>query len=136
MKVADRMVHDVVTLEEGQTLREALTTFQRHHIRHIPVVREGKLVGILTDRDVKRATPSPIAGAHMEDYDKVIDSTLISQIMTRNPYTVTPSTPLRDAVKLLHDRKNGALPVVEGDRLVGLITATDMLMDLYRLLPE
>ena len=72
----------------------------------------------------------------MDDYDKVVDSTKAAQLMTRNPYCVTPSTPLRDAVKALHDRKHGAIPVVEGDRLVGLVTATDMLGYLYTLLPE
>jgi acetoin utilization protein AcuB len=56
--------------------------------------------------------------------------------MTRNPFAVTPSTSLRDAVKVLHDRKYGAVPVVEQDRLVGILTATDMLLDLYNLLPE
>jgi acetoin utilization protein AcuB len=136
MKVADRMVRDVITLEVDQTLREAIALFQKHHIRHVPVLEAGKLVGILTDRDVKRATPSPLAGDSIEEFNRVVDSSRIKQIMTRNPYCVTPATPLRDAVKLLHDRKNGSLPVVEGDRLVGLITTTDMLMDLYNLLPE
>jgi CBS domain-containing protein len=56
--------------------------------------------------------------------------------MTRNPFTVTPSTPLKDAVKALHDTKFGALPVVEGGNLVGLLTATDMLKDLFDLLPD
>ncbi len=136
MKVADRMVRDVITLDADQTLREAIGIFQKHHIRHVPVLKDGKLVGILTDRDVKRATPSPLAGDSIEEFNRVVDSSRVGQLMTRNPYCVTPATPLRDAVKILHDRKNGALPVVEGDRLVGLITTTDMLMDLYKLLPE
>ncbi len=136
MKVADRMVRDVITLDADQTLREAIALFQKHHIRHVPVLKDGKLAGILTDRDVKRATPSPLAGDSIEEFNRVVDSSRVGQLMTRNPYCVTPATPLRDAVKILHDRKNGALPVVEGDRLVGLITTTDMLMDLYKLLPE
>ena len=136
MKVADRMVRDVVSLDEGEKLRSALELFQKHHIRHLPVLKDGKLVGILSDRDLMRATPSSISGAGMEDFDRVVDSTTLAQIMTRNPYCVTPSTRLKDAVKVLHDRKHGALLVVEGERLVGLISATDMLMDLYDLLPE
>jgi acetoin utilization protein AcuB len=136
MKVADRMVRNVITIEARQTLRDAIALLQKHHIRHVPVLDGKKLVGILTDRDVKRATPSPLAGDSIEEFHKVVDSTIIAQIMTKNPYCVTPATPLRDAVKILHDRKNGALPVVEGDRLVGLLTTTDMLMDLYNLLPE
>lgn len=136
MKVADRMIKQVVTLGEDNSLREALIAFQKHHIRHVPIVQGGRLVGILTDRDLKRATPSPFSGADRDTFERVVDTIRVGQIMTRNPFTVTPSTPLRDAVKVLHDRKFGALPVVEGDRLVGIITATDMLKDLYELLQD
>ncbi|MBI3449073.1 MAG: CBS domain-containing protein [Acidobacteria bacterium] len=136
MKVADRMIKQVVTLGENATLRDALLAFQKHHIRHVPIVEGGKLVGIITDRDLKRATPSPFSGADRETFERVVDSTRVGQIMTRNPYTVTPSTPLRDAVKVLHDRKFGALPVVDGETLVGIVTATDMLKDLYDLLQD
>jgi acetoin utilization protein AcuB len=136
MTVADRMVKNVITLEEGMTLREALLLFQRHHVRHVPVVRNGALVGMVTDRDMKRATPSPFAGADLETFERVVDGTRIGQIMTRNPFAVTASTPLRDAVKVLQTRKFGALPVVDGERLIGLLTVTDLLQDLYDLLPE
>jgi CBS domain-containing protein len=136
MKVADRMIRQVVTLAEDTTLREALIAIQKHHIRHVPIVHGEQLVGIMTDRDLKRATPSPFSGADRDTFERVVDTTRVGQIMTRNPFTVTPSTPLRDAVKVLHDRKFGALPVVEGDRLVGIITATDMLQDLYDLLSD
>lgn len=136
IKVADKMVTDVITIAEEQSLRDALELFQRHHIRTLPVLKDGDLVGILSDRDARRATPSPITGAGMDDYNRIVDSTRIAQLMTRNPYCVTRSTPLRDAVKALHDRKHGAIPVVEGKKLVGLVTATDMLKILYTLLPE
>jgi len=134
--VADRMVRKVIALQETQSVREALLTVQRHQIRHLPVLRNGELVGMVTDRDLKRATPSPVSGADMETFDRVVDSTPVSQIMTRNPFTVTPSTRLKDAVKVLHDRKFGAIPVTDGNKLVGLITATDMLLHLYNLLPD
>lgn len=134
--VRDRMVKIVVTLSEEQTLRDALIEARKHQIRHLPVVNGGKLVGMVTGGDLKRSTPSPHAGEDQETFDRVVDSVKMGQIMTRNLLTVTPSTPLRDAVKMLHDRKFGALPVVEAERLVGLLTATDMLKELYDLLPE
>lgn len=136
MTVGDRMVRNVIALQAGQHLREALLVMRKNSIRHLPVLEEGKLVGILTDRDVTRATPSAMSGADLETFNNVVDSTLIKQVMTRNPYAVTPSTPLRDAVKVLHDRKYGALPVVEGGRLVGIITVMDLLKDFMVLLPE
>lgn len=129
--VEELMTRQVVTLTETASLREALALLQRHRIRHIPVVEDARLVGILTDRDVKRATPSLLSGTSQEDYDRVLAQTHVSQVMTRNPFSVTPSTSLKDAAKLLADRKFGALPVVEGDRLVGILTNTDLLRAFY-----
>ena len=134
--VEERMTRQVVTLTENASLREALALLQRHRIRHIPVVEDERIVGILTDRDVKRATPSLLSGVSQEDYDRVLAQTHVSQVMTRNPFSVTPSTSLKDATKLLAERKYGALPVVEGDRLVGILTNTDLLRAFYESLED
>ena len=134
--VEERMTRRVVTVTENASLREALALLQRHRIRHIPVVEGEMIVGILTDRDVKRATPSLLSGVSQEDYDRVLAQTHVSQVMTRNPFSVTPSTSLKDATKLLADRKYGALPVVEGDRLVGILTNTDLLRAFYESLED
>jgi len=136
MVVEDRMTRKVMTLTEDQTLREAIAVMQRHRIRHLPVVADGRILGILTDRDVKRATPSLLSGVDQNQYDRVLSTTRVSQVMTRNPYTVTPSTPLKDAVKVVVDRKFGALPVVEADMLVGIITSTDLLRAFHEMLDE
>ena len=136
MKVSDRMTREVVTLDEGQSLREALTLQQRHKIRHIPVVDAGRIVGILTDRDLKRASASLLSGIGQEQYDELLDTTRVGQVMTRNPYTVTPATPLKDVAKILIDRKFGALPVIEKNLLVGIITDIDLLGALYEMLGE
>jgi CBS domain-containing protein len=136
MKVSDCMTREVVTLDEEQSLREALTVQQRHRIRHIPVVAAGRIVGILTDRDLKRASPSLLSGIDQEQYDKVLDTTRVGQVMTRNPYTVTPATPLKDVAKILIDRKFGALPVIEKKLLVGIVTDIDLLRALYEILDD
>jgi CBS domain-containing protein len=134
--VEQRMTRDVVTLEQGQSLRDAMGVMQRHRIRHAPVLDGDRLVGILTDRDVKRATPSLLSGIDREQYDRVLSQTRVGQVMTRNPYSVTPTTSLRDAVKLFVDRKFGALPVVEAGRLVGILTQTDLLRAFYETLED
>ena len=122
MKVSDCMTREVQTLSEEQSLREALSLQQRYKIRHIPVVTDGRIVGILTDRDLKRASPSLLSGISQEQYDELLDTTRVEQVMTRDPHTVTPATPLKDAAKILLERKFGALPVVdEGRRLLGLL---------------
>ena len=136
MKVEDRMTRKVFTLAEDQSLREAIAVMQRNRIRHAPVVSGEKVVGILTDRDVKRASPSALSGIDQAQYDRVLNETRVGQAMTRNPFTVTPSTSIRDAVKVLIDRKYSALPVVEDDRLVGIITGTDMLRLFHETIDE
>ena len=136
MKVSDRMTREVVTLEQEQSLREALTLQQRHKIRHIPVVADGSVVGILTDRDLKRASPSLLSGIDQEQYDQLLDTTRVEQVMTRNPETVTPATPLKDVAKILIEGKFGALPVIEKKKLVGIITEIDLLRALHELLDE
>jgi len=136
MKVEDLMTRKVVTLTEDQSLREAIAVLQRHRIRHVPVISGEKVIGILTDRDVKRASPSALSGIDQSQYDNVLTATRVGQVMTRDPFTVTPSTPIKDALKVLIDRKYSAMPVVEADRLVGIITGTDMLRLFYDTLDE
>ncbi len=136
MKVSDRMTREVVTLEEEQSLREALTLQQLHKIRHIPVVADGRVVGILTDRDLKRASPSLLSGIDQKQYDELLETIRVGQIMTRNPHTVTPATPLKHVAEILIDRKFGALPVIENNLLVGIITEIDLLRVLYEMLDE
>lgn len=136
MTVEQRMTRKVVTLAPQDTLREAIAALQRHHIRHIPIVEDDLVVGILTDRDVKRATPSLLSGVDQEQFDRVLRQTRVAQVMTRNPFTITPGTTLRDAAKILVDRRFGALPVVEEGKLVGIITGTDLLRALRDMLEE
>ena len=136
MKVSDRMTRDVVTLEEDQSLRDALSLQQRHKIRHIPIVTLGRVVGILTDRDLKRASPSLLSGISQEKYDELLDTTLVGQVMTRDPQAVTPETSIKEVAKILIDQKFGALPVTDKNQLVGIITDIDLLGVLHELLDE
>lgn len=136
MIVEALMTREVRTLKEDDALRDAIALMQRHRIRHIPVTEDDRIVGIVTDRDLKRATPSLLSGINQEKYDKVLVETRVGQVMTRNPYTVTPSMPLKDAAKIFVDRKFGALPVVEEGRLVGIITGIDMLRAFYETLKD
>ena len=127
MKIAEVMSRTVVTLTPEQTLRDAVELLRSKHIRHLPVVEGSKLIGIVTDRDVKRATPSLLSGVDRDEYDRVLDETKIAQIMTREPMTVTPESELKAAVKVFIERKVGALPVVSGSQLVGIVTEIDLL---------
>src|SRR5580765_4151934 len=117
MLVEDVMSRALVTIAPEDTLRAALDLLQRNRIRHLPVVDGSALVGIVTDRDVKRATPSVLSGIEREEHDRVLATTKVAQFMTRDPTTVTPKTGLKAAIEIFLKRRVGALPVIEEGRL-------------------
>jgi len=114
MLVGDVMQTRVVTVAPFTTVPEALGLAQRRGIRHLPVV-DGGLVGIVSDRDLKRALGA--GGAEERRVD---------QIMTRAVVTVTPGAPVEEAARVMLEERISALPVVDGGRLVGIVTETDV----------
>jgi acetoin utilization protein AcuB len=122
------MTRDAVCLRDTAPLREAVELVIGRHIRHMPVLdATGRLVGIATDRDVKRALPSPLSATAADEYEAILDTTPLSRVMTREPLTVSPDASMAEAVRLLLDNRIGGLPVVEGGRLVGILTERDVL---------
>ena len=136
LTVRDYMVSEVETLAPDDSLETAVMLERRFRIRHIPIVEKGELVGMVTDRDLKRALPSPVTGSDQQTFERVVQTTLLRQIMTRSPTTISPTAPLREAVQILCDKKFGAIPVVEKGKLVGIITGVDMLRALLSLLDK
>jgi CBS domain-containing protein len=128
-KVRSRMKTELVTLGATEKLREAVRLELQRKIRHIPIVDgDGRLLGIVTDRDIKRALPSPLTGQlAREEYDAVLDETELQKVMTRDPVSVSPDTTLSEAVQIMFEKKIGGLPVVEKGKLVGIFTQTDAL---------
>ncbi len=136
MFVEDVMSRSVVTLAPEDTLRDALNLLRSNRVRHLPVVDGSALVGIVPDRDVKRATPSVLSGVDRDEHDRVLATTKVAQFMTREPITVTPKSGLKAAVKIFLDRRVGALPVVEDGHLVGILSDIDILRAAHDLLPS
>lgn len=128
------MTRDPVTVAPNDTVRLAIERMRERGCRRLPVVDNTKLVGIVTDRDLRRATNSPLVLRERWYDDFLLDHVTVRACMTANPFTVTPRTPMVDAAKLMRDRKIGGLPVVDGDKLVGIVTETDLLNYLIRLL--
>jgi acetoin utilization protein AcuB len=106
---------------------------RRKKIRHLPVVESGKLVGIVTDRDVKRALPSVFSG-DQDEYDRVLNETPVDKVMTKDPYTVGPKDEIKDALAVMIERKIGAVPVVSNGALIGIVTDIDYLKALLKML--
>jgi acetoin utilization protein AcuB len=133
--VAQFMTPNPFTLEPEDSLMQALETMRLRGVRRIPIVLGGVLVGLLVEGDLKRAEPSTLSQSQ-EDFTRVMEGTTISRIMIQNPVTVTPATALVEAARTLHSTKYGSLPVVEDERLVGILTDNDMLRALIDVLGE
>ena len=128
------MTVKVQSLSSNDRLLDAALLMRSSHFRHIPIVDDGELVGILTDRDIQRCAPSLLARVSAEEYNAVFEETPISRVMTRGPVQISPDARLGDAAALLREKKLGCLPVVEKGKLVGIITKADMLSALIKML--
>lgn len=125
--VNDLMTVDPKFITPDTTLRRILELMEREGCRQLPVVDGETLVGLVTDRDVRLITNSPLVLHSRTQDEAMLDSIVAEGIMSLNPMTVTPDTPAYVATEMLSIYKFGALPVVEGNVLVGIITVTDFL---------
>jgi acetoin utilization protein AcuB len=125
--VRDFMTAPVTSVPQDASLLDAALTFRSTGFRYLPVVEGGRIVGVISDRDVQRVSPSLFSKLSQEEYNHVFRTTPIKDVMTRNPITVTPGTPLSEAATILDEHKVGCLPVVQDGQLVGIITVIDML---------
>ena len=137
MYVRDYMTTSVTTLTDDARLIDAALLIRRTGKRHVPILNgEGKVVGIISDRDVARMAPSILGQMTPEEYNSIFESTPITVAMTKNPMTIGPDEPIANAVNLLYTKKIGALLVVQGGSLAGILTVSDMLGLLNELLAE
>ena len=128
MIVAKRMMRTPVFLDEDDSMKTAMDTLKDREIRHLPVLKGGsKLVGILTETDIKQASPSTATALEIREVYYLLDKIKVKQIMTKRPYTISPTAPIEEAAMVMRDKKIGCLPVMEEGRLVGILTETDIL---------
>lgn len=136
MKVRDRMTTEVITVGLADPIRKAWELVEENQLRRFPVVEGDKLVGIITDRDIRNATASSVVLTEKKYHDFLLDTVKIESVMTPDPATVTPDTPLDEAARMILELKVGGLPVIEQGKLVGIITETDLIKTLVELLPD
>ncbi len=128
MLVKNIMQTHVVTATPETRLARVLSLLQRRGFRHVPVTEGGKLVGIISDRDLKQAVVSLAgSGASGAILDRAQERLTAAEIMMRTVTTIGPMFPVEEAARLMMTQKISALPVTEGDRLVGIVTETDVL---------
>jgi acetoin utilization protein AcuB len=128
LTVGDWMTPDPVTVDESTSVAEAIHLLEERHLRHLPVMRAGRLVGLVTEKALLGYGPGKATSLDRWELHHLLAQTPVAAAMTSTPHTVTPETPLADAARLLHDRKLGGVLVVDarGD-LVGVLTTTDAL---------
>jgi CBS domain-containing membrane protein len=125
--VREIMMGSPVTLKPDDTLNLANDVISLGRIRHIPVVEFGRLVGLITERDVMGAAAAHIFGLKRSTKSALLKSVLIKDVMKKRLVTVEPETPIKDAAHLMAEKKIGCVPVVSAGALVGLVTTTDVL---------
>lgn len=128
MIVAKRMMRNPVSVDENDSMKKAMDLLRDREIRHLPVLKGGdKLVGIVSERDIKQASPSPATALEIREIYYLLDKVKVRQIMTRRPYTISSTAPIEEAALIMREKRIGCLPVVDDGRLVGILTETDIL---------
>jgi acetoin utilization protein AcuB len=125
MKVKDVMTWNVVTIPSDTPIMEAKKIMQTHKILRLPIVDRGKLVGIVTKERIDRQGPSPATSLSVWELNYLLAKMTVREIMNKDLITVTPNTTVESAVALAQTKGVGALPVVEGGKLVGIVTTND-----------
>ncbi|MBL7472483.1 CBS domain-containing protein [Robertkochia sediminum] len=127
-KVAKIMTTEMVQLDLNDDLYKAERLFNKHKIRHIPVTDGKKIVGILSMTDLMRISYADVIDEDDDTVESVVYNMFkLPQVMTRVPETVTADTTIREAAAILATREFHALPVVDNDELVGIVTTTDVI---------
>jgi nitrogen fixation NifU-like protein len=134
MLVKDWMSRKPWTITEERSIKEAKELMMEHKVRRLPVVAGDILVGIITKDDILAASPSIIDFQTTDEIKKHLEETSVASVMTEDPYTVTANAPVEDAARLMAEKKVGALPVLEGGALSGVITETDIFRALVKVL--
>lgn len=137
VRVRDVMTRPVVTFRQAMTVGAAAKAMRARSIRHAPVLDDkGHLVGMVSDRDLRQVILEPALRDAFEELDQMLRRRTIKDVMTWGVIGVKPDTLLREATNLIHTNKIGAVPVIEHDRVVGMLAAGDVLKAVIRMLDE
>ena len=132
MLVGERMTHPVIFVGLDTPVQDALQLMKRERIRRAPVVKDGKLVGIISDKDLLNASPTKATSLSIWEINYLVSKIKVDEVMTSDVITVAEDTPIEEAARILADNKIGGLPVMRDSAVVGIITETD----LFRILLE
>jgi acetoin utilization protein AcuB len=127
MLVRERMSQDPVTTPPDSSVPDALRLMRDRKVRRLPVLdRHGQLVGIVSDKDLLHASPSPATTLAVWEIPELLAKLKVDRVMTREVVTISEEAPVEEAARIMADRQIGGLPVMRGKTLVGIITETDL----------
>jgi acetoin utilization protein AcuB len=127
MLVGERMTKDPIVIRDDTSIDKALKTMQDNKVRRLPVLNDkGALVGIVSERDLLFASPSPATSLSIYELHYLLSRITVAAVMTAEVITVTEDTPLEEAARIMADNRIGGLPVERKGDLVGIITETDL----------
>jgi acetoin utilization protein AcuB len=134
MRIRDFMSTNVVTVDEKTSIHDAKKLMDAHKIRRLPVMKKDKLVGLVTKHMLLEASPSPATSLSIHELHYLLAKMTVEDIMVKSPYTISPDMPPEEALQLGQEMGYGAFPVVEGGRLVGVVTESDIVRLMTRVL--
>lgn len=126
MYVGDYMASDPVTVGPNDSVGDALELLKDHSIRRLPVVSKGKLIGLVTNTDLMKASPSPATSLSIHEINYLYPKIKIKDIMTKGVVTIGPDEAIEEAAVLMREKKLGTLIVVNKNNLEGIITESDL----------
>ena len=126
MFVGERMSRPVICISPDEPINEVLAMFKKEHIRRAPVMKQGKLLGIVAERDLLNASPSSVTTLSVWEMNYLIRKVRVKDVMSKKVITVDKDTPIEEAARIMADQKIGGLPVTSADKVVGMITETDL----------
>lgn len=127
LRVSEVMVDSPVTVGSGDSLQHALSLLEKHGIHELPVLEHGRLVGIVTDGDLKFFTPAYQLFRDQEELRQALREFTVAEAMTVEPVSIAPQATMLEAIELMYQRSLGALLVTEEERLLGLLSVSDVL---------
>jgi CBS domain-containing protein len=137
IRVEEVMTRSPLTIRWDRTIGVAWKLMKDRKIRHLPVLDDkGHLVGIVTDRDLRQVIFDPSLQEQLGNLPRALNILTVREVMTWGVVTVQPQTEIREAARIMHEQKIGALPVVRGDKVAGMLTETDVLKIFVKVLDE
>ncbi len=134
MRIRDFMSTNVVAVDEKTSIHDAKKIMEAHKIRRLPVMKRDKLVGLVTKHMLLEASPSPATSLSIHELHYLLAKMTVKDIMVKKPYTISPDMPAEEALQLGQEMGYGAFPVMEDGRLVGIVTESDIVRLMTRVL--